>query len=118
MSERADWHDVGVAFRHLGKHLKDRAVEGGLAVRDANAEAEGSVTDKVVAVLRSALDQFDQASADPEVTGAAKAATTKFFDAVKIELAGEGPSQAGSSDPPSGTEPPPKPAGGSTAFPD
>lgn len=89
MSDRANWQQVGESFRDLGRQLKEKAVEGGQAVREANAEAAGTTTDKISAVLTTALEQFDQTSADPEVTRAAKLATGRLLDAIKAELTGE-----------------------------
>lgn len=89
MSDRANWQQVGESFRDLGRQLKGKAVEGGQAVREANAEATGTATDKISTVLAAALEQFDQANADPEVTRAAKLATVRLLDAIKVELTGE-----------------------------
>ncbi|MFM8895467.1 MAG: hypothetical protein ACKOE2_08865 [Actinomycetales bacterium] len=86
MSERADWQQVGIAFRDLGRELKGKAVEGGQAVRDASSQPSETVTDRVSTVLTTALHQFDQASADPEVSRAAKLATARLLDAIKAEL--------------------------------
>lgn len=89
MSDRANWQQVGESFRDLGRQLKEKAVEGGQAVREANAEAAGKTTDKISAVLTTALEQFDQTNADPQVTRAAKLATARLLDAIKAELTGE-----------------------------
>jgi hypothetical protein len=105
MSDRADWQEVGVAFRDLGRQLKGKAVEGGQAVREANAEAGGPITDKVSAVFTTALEQFDQTSADPEVTRAARTATARLLDAIKAELTGEGADEPRDPEPPSGPPP-------------
>lgn len=97
MDERADWQGVGESFRTLGRQLKDRAVDAGGAVREANDQAEGAM-EKVTAAFKTAIDKLDETSTDPQVTQSAKRATARLLDAIKAELTGEGPEQPPATD--------------------
>ncbi len=91
MSDKADWQGVGESFRTLGRHLRDKAVDAGGAVKDAGSQAENGVADSISAAFSTAMDKIDQTTSDPEVATAAKSATARFLDALKAELTGEGP---------------------------
>ena len=108
-SERADWQGVGASFRTLGNLLKQHAVETGEAVRASGGQAEKNVVDDVTAGFKTVLAKFDEATTDPETSAAAKDATAKFLDAIKVELTGGAASaDQGEPDAPSAEDQPPK----------
>ncbi len=97
MDEKADWQGVGESFRMLGRQLKDRAVDAGGAVKEANEQAEGAM-DKVTAAFKTAIDKLDETTTDPQVTQSTRNATARLLDAIKAELTGEGPGPRPESD--------------------
>jgi hypothetical protein len=95
--DTADWQAVGASFRSLGHQLKDRAVEAGGAISAANQQAAGGVVDQLSAAFTTAIGKLDETTTDPEIGRAAREATARLLDAIKVELTGGDP---GYSEPP------------------
>ena len=85
--EKADWQAVGSSFRDLGDQLAGHAREAGTAMSSASADAEG-VLEEVTGAVKAAFARFDDATKDPAVGQAARTATARFLDALKVELTG------------------------------
>ena len=108
-SEHADWQGVGASFRTLGNRLKKHALDTGEAGRASGGQAESNVVDDVTSAFKAAFAKIDETTTDPETAAAAKDATAKFLDAIKVELTGGAASaDQGEPDAPSAEDQPPK----------
>ncbi len=108
-SERADWQGVGASFRTLGNRLKKHALETGEAVRSSGGQGESTVVDDVTSAFKAAFAKIDETTTDPETAAAAKDATAKFLDAIKVELTGgSAPTDGPKPSTPDAEEQPPK----------
>ncbi len=85
---KADWAGVGESFRTLGRQLSGRAKSAKDDITSATGEAEGAA-DQVGAAFKTAVDNLDATTTDPEVRAATRTATAKLLDAIKAELTGE-----------------------------
>ena len=106
-SSQADWQGVGDSVKELGRKLKEHASDAQDAIKSTSAPLSG-VAAQVGVVLKTGLAKLDETVSDPAIGTAARGATGKFLDALKVQLGAAQPAEPSAEKPePSADKPEP-----------
>ena len=106
-SSQADWQGVGDSVKELGRKLKEHASDAQDAIKSTSAPLSG-VAAQVGVVLKTGLAKLDETVSDPAIGTAARGATGKFLDALKVQLGAAQPAEPSAEKPePSAEKPEP-----------
>ena len=104
-SSQADWQGVGDSVKELGRKLKEHASDAQDAIKSTSAPLSG-VAAQVGVVLKTGLAKLDETVSDPAIGTAARGATGKFLDALKVQLGAAQPAESAAEKPePAGVQP-------------
>jgi hypothetical protein len=115
-SSQADWQGVGDSVKELGRKLKEHASDAQDAIKSTSAPLSG-VAAQVGVVFKTGLAKLDETVSDPAIGTAARGATGKFLDALKVQLGAAQPAESSAEKPEPSAEKPepsadkPEPAG-------
>ena len=104
-SSQADWQGVGDSVKELGRKLKEHASDAQDAIKSTSAPLSG-VAAQVGVVLKTGLAKLDETVSDPAIGTAARGATGKFLDALKVQLGAAQPAEPSAEKPESSAEKP------------
>jgi hypothetical protein len=108
-SSQADWQGVGDSVKELGRKLKEHASDAQDAIKSTSAPLSG-VAAQVGVVFKTGLAKLDETVSDPAIGTAARGATGKFLDALKVQLGAAQPAEPSAEKPEPSAEKP-EPAG-------
>ena len=91
-SSQADWQGVGDSVKELGRKLKEHASDAQDAIKSTSAPLSG-VAAQVGVVFKTGLAKLDETVSDPAIGTAARGATGKFLDALKVQLGAAQPAE-------------------------
>jgi len=109
-SSQADWQGVGDSVKELGRKLKEHASDAQDTIKTTSAPLSG-VAAQVGVVFKTGLAKLDETVSDPAIGAAARGATGKFLDALKVQLGAAQPAESSAEKPEPSAEKP-EPAGG------
>ena len=104
-SSQADWQGVGDSVKELGRKLKEHASDAQDAIKSTSAPLSG-VAAQVGVVLKTGLAKLDETVSDPAIGTAARGATGKFLDALKVQLGATQPAESSAEKPEPAAEKP------------
>ncbi len=104
-SSQADWQGVGDSVKELGRKLKEHASDAQDAIKSTSAPLSG-VAAQVGVVLKTGLAKLDETVSDPAIGTAARGATGKFLDALKVQLGAAQPAESSAEKPEPAAEKP------------
>ncbi|CAB4741295.1 unannotated protein [freshwater metagenome] len=104
-SSQADWQGVGDSVKELGRKLKEHASDAQDAIKSTSAPLSG-VAAQVGVVFKTGLAKLDETVSDPAIGAAARGATGKFLDALKVQLGATQPAESSAEKPEPAAEKP------------
>lgn len=104
-SSQADWQGVGDSVKELGRKLKEHASDAQDAIKSTSAPLSGAAAQLGV-VFKTGLAKLDETVSDPAIGTAARGATGKFLDALKVQLGAAQPAESSADKPESSAEKP------------
>ena len=108
-SSQADWQGVGDSVKELGRKLKEHASDAQDAIKSTSAPLSG-VAAQVGVVFKTGLAKLDETVSDPAIGTAARGATGKFLDALKVQLGAAQPAEPSAAQPAESSAEKPEPS--------